>query len=152
MAAHRKMITLLPEYTIITPHPGEFDRLAGTSPNGYKRNQMQIEFSKKHKLIIILKGAYTSVTLPDGRCFYNSTGNPGMATAGCGDVLTGMILSLLAQGYNPDEAAILGPFIHGLAGDLAIRKTGEVSLIASDIVENIGNAFNTIQDYEKSVV
>jgi hydroxyethylthiazole kinase-like uncharacterized protein yjeF len=151
MAGSPEMLDMLLGNTIITPHPGEFDRLAGASENAFKRNQRQIEFSQKHRLIIILKGAYTSVTLPDGRCFFNSTGNPGMATAGCGDVLTGIVLSLLAQGYAPDEAAIIGTFIHGLAGDLAACETGEEALIASDVINNIGSAINKLHNHEKSV-
>jgi NAD(P)H-hydrate epimerase len=146
------MIGLIPQNTILTPHPLEFDRLAGRSPDGYQRNLSQIEFSQNHKVIVVLKGAYTSITLPDGRCYYNSTGNPGMATAGSGDVLTGMILSLLAQGYPPDEAAITGVFIHGLAGDIAAGELGQQALIASDITENIGNAFINIRNHEKAVI
>jgi hydroxyethylthiazole kinase-like uncharacterized protein yjeF len=148
IASHSDMLDMLPENTIITPHPGEFGRLAGASENAFKRNQLQIEFSKKHRLTIILKGAYTSITLPDGRCFFNSTGNPGMASAGCGDVLTGVVLSLLAQGYSPDDAAIFGTFIHGLASDIAVCETGQEALIASDVVNNIGNAFNKLQNHE----
>jgi NAD(P)H-hydrate epimerase len=145
LSTHPQMIGLLPENTIITPHPGEFDRLAGVSASGFKRNQLQISFSKKHKIIVILKGAYSSITLPDGSCYYNSTGNPGMATAGSGDVLTGMVLSLLAQGYPSDEAALLGTYIHGYSGDLAAVDISEQSMIASDIIDHIGNAFNKIQ-------
>jgi NAD(P)H-hydrate epimerase len=135
---------LLPENTILTPHPGEFDRLAGKSDSGYLRNQRQIEFSIKNRVIVVLKGAYTSVTLPDGKCYFNSTGNPGMATAGAGDVLTGIILSLLAQGYTPPDAAILGVFTHGFAGDIAASGISGQNLIASDITDNIGNAFKKI--------
>ena len=87
--------------TILTPHPKEFERLAGKTENGYARLMRQIEFSKDHNCIVVLKGAHTSVTFPDGNVFFNSTGNPGMATGGSGDVLTGIILSLLAQGYTP---------------------------------------------------
>jgi hydroxyethylthiazole kinase-like uncharacterized protein yjeF len=152
LSRNREMIDLLPENALLTPHPLEFDRLAGTSPDGYRRNQRQIEFSRKHKVFIILKGAYSSITFPDGRCYYNSTGNPGMATAGSGDVLTGMILSLLAQGYPPDEAAYIAPFIHGMAGDLAADEKGQQAMIASDIIEHIGNAFNNILQYEKAVL
>jgi hydroxyethylthiazole kinase-like uncharacterized protein yjeF len=151
LALRPDIFRILPENSIITPHPGEFDRLSGISGNAYERNQQQIALSKKHKLIIILKGAYTSVTMPNGNCFFNSTGNPGMATAGCGDVLTGMVLSLLAQGYPPDEAAILGTFIHGLAGDIAASETGQQAMIASDVINNIGKAFNKLENHEKSV-
>ncbi len=142
------LLDIIPENTVLTPHPGEFDRLAGKSANAFLRNKTQIEFSKKFKVIVLLKGAYTSVTLPDGTCFFNSTGNAGMATAGCGDVLTGMILSLLAQGYAPDEAAIIGAYVHGLAGDLSAAERGQHALIASDVVNHIGNAFKIIENYD----
>ena len=131
----------LPQETILTPHPGEFDRLAGTSLNGFERHLKQIEFSKKYHVIVILKGAFTSITTPQGNCWFNSTGNPGMATAGSGDVLTGIVLSLLAQGYMPFQAAIMAVFLHGLAGNLACRDSGEEALMASDIINYIGKAF-----------
>jgi NAD(P)H-hydrate repair Nnr-like enzyme with NAD(P)H-hydrate dehydratase domain len=103
--------------------------------------QKQIEFSKIYKVYIVLKGAHTSISCPDGHCFFNSTGNPGMATGGSGDVLTGIILSLLAQGYTPKESAITGVYIHGLAGDLAAQDLSEESMIAGDIVNYISKAF-----------
>jgi NAD(P)H-hydrate epimerase len=134
----------LPPGAILTPHPGEFDRLTGHSASGFERNEKQIEFSKKHAVTVVLKGAYTSTTLSNGKCLYNSTGNPGMATAGAGDVLTGIILSLLAQGYSADDAAITGTYLHGLAGDIAAEKFGQHALIASDIIENTGNAIKQI--------
>src|SRR4030042_6198119 len=101
----------------------------------------QIDFAPRHNIIIVLKGANTSIALPDGKCYFNSTGNPGMATGGSGDVLTGILLSLLAQGYEPSEAALAGVYLHGLAGDIAAQHTGQQALIASDIIDNIGNAF-----------
>jgi ADP-dependent NAD(P)H-hydrate dehydratase / NAD(P)H-hydrate epimerase len=151
IAENRFLIEHLKVNTIITPHPGEFDRLAGKSENAYQRNQRQIEFSKEHKLIIVLKGAFSSVTLPDGKCFFNSTGNPGMATAGSGDVLTGIVLSLLAQGYSPAIAAIVAVFIHGMAGDIAVAQTGEEALIASDMINNLMNVFLQLHNHEKSL-
>jgi NAD(P)H-hydrate epimerase len=150
MAAHPQLLAMLPENTILTPHPGEFDRLAGPSESGYERNQRQIEFSIKYHVITLLKGAHTSIAMPDGRCWFNSTGNPGMATAGSGDVLTGIILSLLSQGLSPEEAAITGTYIHGLSGDLAAKKSGQQALIASDIVNHIGYAFKTLERNETS--
>jgi NAD(P)H-hydrate epimerase len=129
----------------------EFERIAGKTVNSYKRLMEQIAFSSEFKCIVVLKGAHTSVTLPDGRVFFNSTGNPGMATAGSGDVLTGIILSLLAQGYSPADASIAGVYIHGLAGDIAAEKFPFESLIASDIVENIGNAIGMIKTKDKSI-
>lgn len=136
----------VPRLSILTPHPGEFDRLAGKSPDSFTRNRKQMEMAQERDLIVVLKGAYTSVALPDGTCFFNSTGNPGMATAGAGDVLTGVILSLLAQGLSPADAALTGTFLHGLAGDIAAARSGQQSLIASDLVENLGNAFKTLEN------
>jgi len=132
---------LLPPNSILTPHPKEFDRMAGNSDNGYQRHLKQIEMAKKYGIFIVLKGAYTTVATPEGSCFFNTTGNPGMATAGSGDVLTGIIVSLLAQGRSPLCAACAGVWLHGAAGDRAALEKGQHSLIASDIVENIGIPF-----------
>ncbi|HVN57987.1 MAG TPA: NAD(P)H-hydrate dehydratase [Bacteroidales bacterium] len=132
--------------TILTPHPGEFERLAGKTPGGFERMLIQKSLSVKHNLVIVLKGAYTSVSSPEGKIYFNSNGNPGMATAGSGDVLTGIILSLLAQGYVPLSAARLGVFIHGLAGDIAAERFTQESLIASDITDNLGDAFKKIKE------
>ena len=108
----------------------------------------QIEFAKRYNGYLVLKGAFTSIACPDGSCYFNTTGNPGMATAGSGDVLTGIILSLLGQGYSPKLSALIGVYIHGLAGDIARDKFGEEALIATDIIENLGNAFKEIRKYE----
>ena len=132
-------------HSIITPHPKEFDRLTHSHSTGFERFQTQIAFAKEHNCIVVLKGHYTSIATPNGEVYFNSTGNPGMATAGSGDVLTGIILSLLAQKYDPIEAAKIGVFIHGLAGDYAKKKLGETSLIASDIVNNLPFAIQDCQ-------
>ena len=144
LAENQEMLREVPEYTILTPHPKEFERLVGNCENGYERNKKQVEFAKKNKLILVLKGANTSIACPDGTSYFNSTGNPGMATAGSGDVLTGIILALLAQAYEPKHAAQLGVFVHGLAGDLAAQKMGQEALIASDIIDLLGKAFSMI--------
>jgi NAD(P)H-hydrate epimerase len=141
VAAHKELQEHIPENSILTPHPKEFERLAGQTATGYERLMKQIEFAQAHKIIVVLKGANTSIAMPDGTCFFNSTGNPGMATGGSGDVLTGILLSLLAQGYKPADAALAGVYLHGLAGDFAAMKTGRNALIASDIIKNLGNAF-----------
>lgn len=146
ISQNANLLKLLPENSIITPHPVEFERLTQKSKNSFGRLQMQIEFSKKYKVFTVLKGAYTSITTPEGKCFFNSTGNPGMATAGSGDVLTGILLSLLAQKYSPLNACLIGVFVHGLAGDIAVKEFGEISLIASDIINNLGKAFITVQE------
>ena len=139
----------LPENSILTPHPGEFKRLVGESANSYENNQKQLEFSKKYKVFVVLKGAFTSISTPSGKLYFNSTGNPGMATAGSGDVLTGIILGLLAQGIQHEKAAIAGVFVHGLAGDLAAKEKSEISVVAGDIVEYLGKAFLSLETISK---
>lgn len=145
LSENKTWIAFLPKNSIITPHPKEFERLAGKSLNGFDRLEMQRQFAVRHGLIVVLKGAYTSIAFPDGTAFLNPGGNPGMATAGSGDVLTGIILSLLAQHYSPYEAALTAVFLHGLAGDLALDAESVESLIASDIVANLGRAFKRLQ-------
>jgi NAD(P)H-hydrate epimerase len=145
LSQNKTWLSLLPGGSVLTPHLKEFERLTGKASNGFERLGMQVEFSKEHNCVVVLKGAYTSVTNPDGNIFFNSTGNPGMATGGSGDVLTGIILSLLAQGYTPSNAAILGVYLHGLAGDIAAGESCFESIIASDIINCIGKAFNKIR-------
>lgn len=137
ISENKTWLAFLPENTIVTPHPKEFERLFGKTDNSQQRIELQREMSAKYRIIIVLKGANTSITFPNGSCFFNSTGNPGMATAGSGDVLTGIILSLLAQRYTPEEAAIIGVFMHGRAGDKAAEKLGMESMIAGDIVKKL---------------
>ena len=138
IAADKKRLKLLPENAILTPHPKEFQRLIGTKwENDYEKLKILSVFAADYKCIVCLKGAFTAIALPDGTIHFNSTGNAGMAKGGSGDVLTGMILALLAQGYTPQEAAILGVYEHGLAGDRAAQIKSPTSMIASDIIENI---------------
>lgn len=144
ISENKTWLAFLPERTIMTPHPKEFERLFGKTENSLQRLELQREMSRKYNLIIVLKGANTAVTFPTGACFFNTTGNPGMATAGSGDVMTGIILSLVAQRYTPEEAALLGVYLHGLAGDIAASENGMESLIASDISKNIGKAFRKL--------
>jgi hydroxyethylthiazole kinase-like uncharacterized protein yjeF len=146
---HKDWLKLIPTGSILTPHPKEFERLFGKHENTYERNLAQMEFSKKYSIIIILKGAFTSISCTDGTCCFNSTGNPGMATGGSGDVLTGIVLSLLAQGYTSKDAAILGTYIHGLAGDLASEEEGVEGVIASDIINHTGKAFKLLKENRK---
>ncbi len=141
LAENKTWIPFLPQNSILTPHPKEFERLVGKSPNNFERNRIQVEFSIKHQVYIVLKGAHSCITTPNGNCWFNSTGNPGMATAGSGDVLTGIILGLLAQHYSPADACILGVYLHGLAGDLAARRMSQEAMIAGDIINNLGKAF-----------
>lgn len=131
----------MPEGSILTPHLGEFRRLVGETKNSYQALQLQKEFSEKYKCVVVLKGAHTSVSTAEGKLFFNSTGNPGMATAGSGDVLTGIILGFLAQGISSEDAALVAVYLHGLAGDLAAAKNSKFALVANDIVDYMGSAF-----------
>jgi NAD(P)H-hydrate epimerase len=135
----------LPGNTILTPHPKEFERLSGKTNSEFERLKCAQDFAKEYNVVLVLKGANTCVIDPQTNCYFNSTGNPGMATAGSGDVLTGMILSLLAQGYSPLQASLLGVYIHGSAGDLACCKMGEQAMIAGDIINHIGDAYRKIK-------
>jgi len=141
---------LVPPGTILTPHPGEFDRLTGSSENGYARLKKAIDLAIAYRWFIVLKGAFTATVTPEGKVYFNSTGNPGMATAGSGDALTGVVLGLLAQKYPPEDAAVLGVYLHGLAGNMAACVHGENGLIASDIIDNLGKAFSKLQCVERN--
>lgn len=134
----------IPKNSILTPHLKEFERLFGPSANDFARNELQLAKAQALDCVIILKGANTAVACPDGTCYFNSTGNPGMATGGSGDVLTGILTGLLAQGYTAKQAAILGVFLHGLSGDLAAQEMGQVGMIAGDLVAYLGKAFQLI--------
>lgn len=131
--------------TILTPHPGEFKRLVGVWENDLDKLKKQSLFAVRHKVVLVLKGANTSIATPDGKIYFNSTGNPGMAKGGSGDVLTGVIGSLLAQGYEPKWAAIIGVYIHGLAGDEAAKHMGQTGITARDIVRYLPTAFSAFE-------
>lgn len=146
LSENKAWLKKLPPNSILTPHPGEFKRLFGDASDDFARNTLQRKKAQELGIFIILKGAHTCIATPEGECYFNSTGNPGMATAGSGDVLSGMITSLLAQGYSPKTSSLLGVYLHGLAGDIAARTYGEKSMIASDIIEAIGHAYKTINN------
>ena len=144
---HRAWMQQLPQGIILTPHPAEFDRLIGTESNDcYDRLVKARDMAQHFGAYIILKGHYSALCLPDGHVIFNSTGNSGMATAGSGDVLTGIITGLLARGYQQREACLLGMYLHGLAGDIAIKDLGKESLIASDLIQYLPKAFLRIND------
>ena len=132
---------LIPKNSILSPHPKEFERLFGKSENDFQRNDLQRVKAQEHGVVIVLKGAHTAIACPDGECWFNSTGNPGMATGGTGDVLTGILTGLLAQGYSPKSAALLGVYLHGLAGDLAASTLSQEALTAGDLVDFLGRAW-----------
>lgn len=148
IAKRPTLLNSIPVLSIITPHVGEFDRLFGQHTNSEMRLQKALEVSRFYNFIIILKGRYTAIVRPDGAVCYNSSGTPAMATGGSGDVLTGVILGLLAQGYKPEDASIMGVFIHGIAGELAAREHGEYGVTASDIAANVGKAIMTIMKHK----
>ncbi len=131
---------------VLTPHPGEFTRVFGgkLDDSDILRRKRALETAKEYSVVLVLKGHHTVVASPEGKVYVNPTGNPGMATAGAGDVLTGMIAALVGQGCSPFEAACLGVHVHGLAGDLAAKKTGQVSLTAGDILFFLPEAFKSL--------
>jgi len=131
---------------VLTPHPGEFTRVFGGKLDDSEalRKKRAVKAAKEFGVVIVLKGHRTVVASPDGKCLINTTGNPGMATAGSGDVLTGTISALLGQGLSRDEAAALGVYVHGFAGDLAAKKMGQVSLVAGDILRFLPDAFKKL--------
>lgn len=141
LAARRGWLQQFPKGIIMTPHPKEFDRLEGQSVDSYERLSKARRLAERLQAYIILKGHYTAICMPDGHVMFNSTGNAGMATAGSGDVLTGILTGLLARGYSQQEACMLGVYLHGLAGDLAAEELGEESLIARDIIRFLPKAF-----------
>jgi NAD(P)H-hydrate epimerase len=145
LARDKNLLKMLPANTVLTPHVGEFNRLFGQTTSGYERLKRAIEMATLYKLNIIIKGAFTQVVSPSGRVYINSTGNPGLATGGSGDVLTGIISGLLAQGYSPEHASILGVFIHGLAADKIVRAKSQTSLVATSLLSAIGEAFRVIE-------
>jgi len=144
LAQHPHWFELLPEGTILTPHPKEFDRLAGESTDSYERHLKQREFARLHNVVVVLKGAHTGLAVPDGGYRINTSGNPGMATGGSGDVLTGLITGLLAQGLSSLDAALAGVYLHGLAGDLAADASSEEALIAGDMILYLGEAYRDL--------
>ena len=146
LANHRAWMQQLPKGIILTPHPKEFDRLEGHSADSYERLTKACNLAERLQGIVILKGHYTAICMADGHVMFNPTGNAGMATAGSGDVLTGIITGLLARGYQPKEACMVGVYLHGLAGDLAAAELGEESLLASDIIQYLPRAFKRLKD------
>jgi len=146
LGVHRAWMQQLPEGLIFTPHPRELDRLNGTTSAGdYDRLALARDLAERHEAFVILKGHHTALCEPNGHVTFNTTGNAGMATAGSGDVLTGILTELLARGYDRRAACLLGMYLHGLAGDIAAMETGEESLVASDIVRFLPTAFKQLQ-------
>ena len=147
IAAQKDLLKLIPAGSVLTPHPKEFERLFGESSNDFDRVLLALQKAKELNCIIVLKGHHSFIVTGDGKGFFNSTGNAGMATAGSGDVLSGILTGLLAQGYSSIEAAILGVYIHGLAGDIALTGSSEEALIAGDMILSLGAAFSDIKQH-----
>jgi NAD(P)H-hydrate epimerase len=146
LANHRAWIQQLPKGVILTPHPKELERLEGHCNDSYERLSKARNLAERIEGYVILKGHHSALCLPDGHVIFNSTGNAGMATAGSGDVLTGILTGLLARGYKQQDACIIGMYLHGLAGDIAARELGEESVVASDIIKYLPQAFKKLRE------
>ena len=140
LSANTKLLKSVPKGSILTPHPKELERLVGEWTDDFDKLTKAKAFAKKHNIILLIKGAHT-IIIYDNFVYINNTGNPGMATAGSGDVLTGMLTGLISQNYDPISAAIFGVYLHGKAGDIALSGLGYQALIASDIIDYIGDAY-----------
>ena len=153
-SSYRNYLTRIPRHSILTPHIKELERIIGRCSNSYERLSKTKELAAHLQCYIVLKGAWTAVITPDGVTYFNPTGNPGMATAGSGDVLTGVILSLLSQGYTHEEACRLGVYVHGLAGDIACQQKGVIGMTSGDIADALPAAWKQLMEtndrqYEK---
>ena len=145
LAADPALLEGIPPFSIVTPHPKEFDRLAGPCKNDFDRLDAASRIAIQHQVIVVLKGHKTFIAMPGGSAWFNNSGNASMAKGGSGDVLTGMLTGLLARGYAPEQASLLGVYLHGLAGEIASRRLGMESVLASDITDAIGPAFLELQ-------
>jgi hydroxyethylthiazole kinase-like uncharacterized protein yjeF len=144
VAENPTWLSFLPNNTVLTPHPGELDRICGKANSGFERLENARNLSMKTGAVVVLKGAYTAVCSPSGAIYFNSTGNNGMAKGGSGDVLSGIITAILAQGLSALNAARLGVFVHGLAGDIAAEEFGKIAMNAGDIVKALPAAWIAI--------
>ena len=144
LSKDRSLLKLIEGKSILTPHPKEFERLFGESTDDFSRLELLKAKAIEYNAIILLKGRYSCVASPEGKLYFNSSGNPGMATGGSGDVLTGMLTAFVAQGYQHLEATLLAMYLHGIAGDLAANKYSQEAMIAGDIIESIPEAFKAL--------
>lgn len=144
IAIRPSMLNHIPVMSILTPHAGEFDRLFGRQPSSMARLLRAVEVARRRHIIIVLKGRYTAIVRPDGKVYFNSTGSPALATAGTGDVLTGLLAAFLAQGMPPEFASIAAPYVHGLAGELAAQQHGTFGVTAGDVADMLGRAIKSI--------
>jgi NAD(P)H-hydrate epimerase len=146
LSGRKEWLQQIPPGSILTPHPKEFDRLAGPHDSDFQRMESAKAMAGRLGVTIVLKGHHTLVAHPDGKMHFNMSGNPGMAKGGSGDVLTGIITSLAGQNYSPSEAALLGVYLHGLAGDIAAGAQSEESMTPGDLVEALGKAFLELRE------
>lgn len=144
ISENKTWLSFLPAGSILTPHPKEFERLTEKSTHSIERIELLKQLATKHNLYVVLKGAHSCIACPDGNLYFNSTGNPGMAKGGSGDVLTGMITSFVCQGYNPKEACLIGVFLHGMAGDIAAQELTQQAMIPSDIINSLSKVFKLL--------
>ena len=147
LASNSGLLELLPKGAVLTPHPKEFERLAGKSVNDFDRLNKLSTFARLHQVYVVLKGAHTIIATPEGECYFNMTGNPGLAKGGAGDVLTGIIAALLASGHSPLDAAVIGVYAHGLAGDLVVEEQGMRGVRAGDIADKLGLVWKKMETY-----
>ena len=145
LSKNKKLLSELPKGSILTPHPKEWERLCGTSANDFERHRLVVEKAGEWNCVIILKGHHTLVAGPDGKSRYNTTGNPGMAKGGSGDVLTGLLTGLIASGYSAHDASLIGVYLHGLAGDRAASKLSEEAMIAGDLIDFLPSAWQKLK-------
>ncbi len=152
LADQPELLHKIPPHSILTPHPKEFSKLFGKTGNSMQRLELARTQAMKFNIYIVLKDTYSCIISPEGECRYNITGNAGLATGGSGDVLTGIIAGLLAQGYNPYDAATLGVYLHGLAGSYASAKLSQEAVIAGDIIAELGNAFTFVSNEIRDIM
>ena len=149
LSKNKSLLKLLPKQTVLTPHPKELERLIGKWSDDFDKLEKAKAFSKKHDVILVIKGAHT-ITIYDKMLYINSTGNPGLATAGSGDVLTGIITGLISQGYDILSATVFGVYLHGKSADIAIEDYGHQSLIARHVIEYLGAAYLDLLNNNKT--
>lgn len=148
LAENPSWLELLSEKTILTPHPKEFERLVGSFSSDFDRLEKARSFAQKYRVILILKDTFTHICLPDGRVFFNSTGNSGLAKGGSGDALTGILLGLLARAYSPEDAARIGTYVHGLAADLCAESFSKESMLITDVIHFVPNAWKQLESLQ----
>ena len=152
LAANPALMHLLPKGSILTPHRKEFERLAGTAKHDFEKLEQLQQMASRHQVYMVLKGPHTGIATPNGKVYFNSTGNPGMATGGSGDVLTGIIAGLLAQQYEPLHAALLGTWLHGKAGDLAAEDLGQEAMLPTDLINRLPLVFKNLHQARKELI